>query len=103
MWLATAPKKAGPRLELRPRFSVLLLARLLARALSRQRFLYPFFLAGLQVERVALYLLDDVLLLNLPLETPKSVFERFTFLQSDFCQRNCTPKPVRLDSSVISR
>jgi hypothetical protein len=42
-------------------------------------------------------------LLHLPLKATQGVFERLAFLQSDFCQRNYTPKPVRLDSSVIAR
>jgi len=41
--------------------------------------------------------------LHLPLKATQGVFERLAFLQSDFCQRNYTPKPVRLDSSVIAR
>ena len=49
------------------------------------------------------YFLNDVLLLHLPLKATQGVFERLAFLQSDFCQRNYTPKPVRLDSSVIAR
>ena len=49
------------------------------------------------------YFFNDVLLLHFPLEATQGVFERFAFLQSDFCQRNYTPKPVLWDSSVIAR
>lgn len=49
------------------------------------------------------YFFYDVLLLHFPLKATQGVFERLAFLQSDFCQRNYTPKPVRLDSSVIAR
>jgi hypothetical protein len=65
-----------------------------AAALARQCFLYPLFLAGLQVKGVTLHFLDDVLLLHLPLEATQGIFQRFAFLQSDFSQRNYTPKPV---------
>jgi hypothetical protein len=34
-------------------------------------------------------------LLHLPLEASQGVFQRFAFLQSHFCQRNYTPKPVQ--------
>jgi hypothetical protein len=43
---------------------------------------------------VALYLLDDVFLLHLTLKASECVFEGLSLLQSDFCQRNNTPKPV---------
>ena len=86
-----------------PELSILLLACFLACALACQRLLHPLFLTGLQVKRVTLYFFNDVLLLHLPLEATQGVFKRLAFLQSDFCQRNYTPKPVRLDSSVISR
>jgi hypothetical protein len=82
---------------------VLLFACFLARALAGQGLLHPLFLAGFQVEGVTLHFLNDVLLLYLPLEATQGVFERFAFLQSDFCQTNYTPKPVLWDSSVIAR
>jgi hypothetical protein len=58
-----------------PGFLVLLFACFLAGALACQRFLYPFFLAGFQVEGVTFYFLDDVLGLHLPLEATQGVFE----------------------------
>jgi hypothetical protein len=50
--------------------SILLFANLFASTLTRQCGLYAFFLAGLQIEGVALNLLDDVFLLHLAFETP---------------------------------
>lgn len=46
---------------------------------------------------------DNVFLLYLSLEASQGVFYRLAFLQSNFRQRNCTPKPVLWDSSVIAR
>jgi hypothetical protein len=67
--------KAGAACSLRPPgLSVLLLACLFACALACQRFLHPLLFAGLQVKRVTLYFLNDVLLLHLPLETTQGIF-----------------------------
>jgi hypothetical protein len=55
-------------------------ARLFPVPLASQGTLDPLFLSRLQVEGVSLDLLDNVLLLDLSLEAPKSVFERFTIL-----------------------
>ena len=52
---------------------------------------------------MALDLLDNIFLLHLALEPAQCIFERFTLLQSDFCQRNYTPKLAQLDSIVIAR
>ena len=87
----------------RPLILFLLLACFLACAFARQRFLHPLFLAGFQVEGVTFHFFNDVLLLHFPLEATQGVFQGFAFLQSDFCQRNYTPKPVLWDSSVIAR
>jgi hypothetical protein len=43
---------------------------------------------------VTFYLFNDVLRLDFPLEATQGVFKRLAFLQSDFCQRNYTPKLV---------
>ena len=43
---------------------------------------------------MSLYFLNDVLGLYLPFEPAKCVFKRFTFLKSNFSQRDCTPLPV---------
>ena len=42
---------------------------------------------------MTLHFFNDVFLLHFALEATQGVFERFAFLQSDFCQRNYTPKP----------
>ena len=71
----SAAVEGGAACSLRPPgLSVLLLACLLACALARQRFLYPFPLAGFQVKRVTLYFLNNVLLLYLPLEATQGIF-----------------------------
>src|SRR6185437_7258623 len=87
----------------RPHCLFLFFACFLTAALARQCFLHPFLLTGLQVKGVTFHFLNDVFLLHLPLEATQGVFQRFVFLQSDFCQRNYTPKPVLLDSLVIAR
>jgi hypothetical protein len=73
---------------------VLFLASFLAASLARQRFFDSLSFARLQVERVTLYFLDDVLGLYLPFKPAKRVFKRFTFLKSNFSQRDYTPLPV---------
>ena len=52
---------------------------------------------------MALNLLNDVFLLHLALETAQCILKGLTFLQSHFCQRNYTPKPVQWDCIVIAR
>src|ERR1700675_3319313 len=83
--------------------SVLLFACFLAGALACQRFLYPFFFAGFQVEGVTFYFFNNVLRLHFPLEATQGVFERLAFLQSDFCQETTPPNRSFLDSLVIAR
>jgi hypothetical protein len=51
-----------------------------------QRLLDPQFFARLQIEGMPLDFFNDVFLLYLPLETPESVFQGFTVLESDFSQ-----------------
>ena len=58
-----APGRSGSLLKL-----ILFFARFLAGSLASQRGLDTFFFAGLQVEGVALDLLDNVFLLHLALE-----------------------------------
>jgi hypothetical protein len=70
---------------------ILFLACFLAAALASERFFYSLPLARLQVERVTLYFLNYVLGLYLPLEPPKRVLERLSFLESNFCQRTTPP------------
>ena len=65
---------------------VLLATLLLAQSLPRKRFFGPALLAGLHVEAVLLYFLDDVLLLHLALKAAQCVLKRFTLLNNDLCQ-----------------
>jgi hypothetical protein len=41
--------------------------------------------------------------LHLALETAQGILKRLTLLQSHFCQRDYTPKPVQWDCIVIAR
>ena len=70
---------------------ILFLTCFLAAALASERFFYSLPLARLQVKRVTLYFLDNVLGLYFPLEPPKRVFEGLTFLKSNFRQRTTPP------------
>jgi hypothetical protein len=72
---------------------ILFFARFLASSLASKSRLDTLFLAGLQVEGVALDLLDNVFLLHLALETAQSVLEGFTLLKSYFCQTDTPPDP----------
>src|SRR5262245_41112685 len=68
-----------------------LAADLLATPLSSQRLLGPALVAGLQVETVLLDVLDDVFLLDLPLEATEGVLDRFALLDLDLGQNVNTP------------
>jgi|HubBroStandDraft_6_1064221.scaffolds.fasta_scaffold216563_3 hypothetical protein len=70
-------------------------ASLLPAAFARQSFLHALFLAGFQIKGVTFHFLDDVFLLHFTLKASECVFEGLALLQSDFCQRNDTPKLVR--------
>src|SRR5712692_1903704 len=59
---------------------------LLAVPLPGQRLLGPTLVARLQIEAVLLDVLDNVFLLDLPLEAPKGVLDRFALLQFDLGQ-----------------
>jgi len=98
--LISAFRRQGHNRNRGPGISILLFACLLACALARQRFLYPFLFSGLQVKRVTFYFFNDVLLLHFPLKATQGVFERLAFLQSDFCQKKLHPQtgPVGLVS-----
>ena len=69
-----AKKGSGAAFASGPRILLLLFASFLAAAFARQCFLYALFLAGLQIKRVPLDLLDDILLLHFTLKTPKCIF-----------------------------
>jgi len=83
--------------------SVLLFPSFFPAAFARQRFLHALLLAGFQIKGVALNLLNNVFLLHLALKAPQCIFQRLTLLQSDFRQRDYTPKLVQWDSIVIAR
>jgi hypothetical protein len=72
---------------------VLFLTRLLTSAFTCESSFDTLFLARLQVEGVALDLLDNVFLLHLALETTQSVLEGFSLLKSNFCQTDTPPNP----------
>jgi hypothetical protein len=60
-------------------------------ALARESFLGALLLTRLQVEGMSLDFLDDVLLLDLALETAQRAFQGFSVLDVDFCQTRLTP------------
>ena len=72
-------------------------------ALSRQSFLHAPLFTGFQIEGVALHFFDDVLLLDLALESAQGILEGFSLLQSDFRQKATPPNLSRLDPIVIAR
>jgi len=82
-------ERGGPRVLL-----ILLFPSFFPAALSCQCFLHTLLLAGFQIKGVALHLLDDVFLLHLTFEAAQCILEGLALLQSDFCQRNYTPRLV---------
>ena len=65
---------------------VLLFAGFLAIAFARQSFLYTAFFTGLEIKRVPLDFLDDVLLLDFSFEAAQGIFQGFSLLEPDFSQ-----------------
>ncbi len=63
----------------------------LATALPGKFLLDTFLLTRLQIKGVFLHFFDDVFLLNLSLETPQRILNRFTVLNADFGQLNTPP------------
>jgi hypothetical protein len=63
-------------------------------SLTGKRLLDPQFFARLQVEGMPFDLFNDVFLLYLALESPESVFQCFTVLESYFRQTYNTSKPI---------
>jgi hypothetical protein len=63
----------------------------LAIPLSRQRLLRSSFIPRLQIKGMLLDILDDVFLLDLPLEPAESAFNRFALLDFDFSHATNTP------------
>jgi hypothetical protein len=72
-------------------------------ALARQSFLGALLLTRFQVEGMPLDFLNDVLLLNLALETAQRAFQGFSILDVDFCQTRltCLPNGRAVRVSVI--
>ena len=69
------------------RFATLLLAR----TFTRERLLGAAAIAWLQVEGMLLDILDDIFLLNLPLEAAKRALDRLAILHFHFSQAEYTP------------
>jgi hypothetical protein len=88
-----APGRSGPLLRLTLLRLVLFFTRFLASPLASESSLDTLFLAGLQVEGVALDLLDNVFLLHLALEAAQRVLEGFALLKPYFCQTYTPPNP----------
>ena len=65
---------------------ILLLARFFTIAFTRQGFLHTAFFTGLEIKRVPLDFLDDVLLLDFSLEAAQGIFQGFSLLEPDFSQ-----------------
>jgi len=81
---------------------VLFFTCFLAAAFACQRFFYALSLAGLQVKRVTLYFLNNVLGLYLPLKSPQRIFEGFSLLKSNFRQRTTPPLSSCVDLLVMA-
>ena len=60
------------------------------------------FFAGFHVEAVLLDFLDDVFLLHLALETAQCIFQRFTFLNTDFSHLDFTVLPMHVAMIAIN-
>ncbi len=69
---------------------ILFFANFLTIAFARQRLFDSLFLTGFEVKGMTLDFLNDVLGLNFALKTAQGIFERFTFLNSNLCQRKYT-------------
>ncbi len=61
-------------------------AHLFPQPLARQGLFDPLLFAGLKVERMFLYVFDNVFLLNLALEASECAFKRLAFIQDNFRQ-----------------
>jgi hypothetical protein len=66
-------------------------SELLAIAFPRERLLGPSFVSRLQIEGVFLDVLDDVFLLDFPLEPAESALDRLALLDFDFSHATHTP------------
>jgi len=75
---------------------VLLLADLLAIALTRERFFDALLFTWFQIKGVTLDFLDNVFGLHLALEAAQSIFKGFAFLYSNLCQEKYTSRLSQL-------
>ena len=69
---------------------ILFLTNLFAIALASKCFFHALLFTRFQIKRVTLNFLDDVLGLHFALETAQGILERFTFLNSNLCQKKYT-------------
>jgi hypothetical protein len=69
-------------------------------ALPCQSLLGPALVPWLQIERVLLDVLDNVFLLNFPLEPAESAFDRFTLLDLHFSHARTPPSRALLEMVV---
>jgi len=74
-----------------------------ASSLTRQRCFHTLLLARFQVKGVALYLLDDVFLLNLAFKPAQSILEGFSLLKPNFCQTDTPPDSSGRTRIVMTR
>jgi hypothetical protein len=98
------PNSHGAGSALRRTNSIRLLrlfAGLFAIPFPRQRFFHATLLTGLQIEGVALNFLDDVFLLDLPLEPAQRVFKGFALLNSNFRQKKYTSRHPCVGSFIL--
>jgi hypothetical protein len=65
---------------------ILFATLLLAQSLPRKRFFGPALFAGLHVEAMLLYFLDDVFLLHFTLKATQCILKRLILLNDDLCQ-----------------
>ena len=68
------------------RLLVLFFTNFLPVALSRQRLFHALFFAGFEIERMPLYFLDDVFLLDFAFEAAEGIFQGLSLLHSNFRQ-----------------
>ena len=71
-------------------YLVLLFSSLLTIPLARQRLFHAAALAGFQIERMTLYFLNNVFLLNLTLKSAQRIFKRLAFLHANLSHENYT-------------
>ena len=91
----------GPALDSTALIRFKISALLFTVTLARQRCFSAFLLARLQIERVPLDLLDDVLVHYFALKPLESAFQAFAFVELNFSQTHLFPKSERFKSSSI--